>query len=182
MVFSTIVSFSLFFFFLDPSNTVAVASFTSVPQGLNWCSEGEANVSVHTAVTRRHSEHFNYVLVSLALTSALMIWVFFWFFCLTPGGLSKKPGQVCDRGVKRTFHLTTEARRTHIQRHGEGWSVCRSRLFFFFFLNAIFYSAVVYLTVAYYLYLTVFSQLWNHCLFIVFRKSVTFLWLQGLGW
>lgn len=37
-------------------------------------------------------------------------------FCLTTGGLSKKPGQVCDSRVNYTiYHLTTRAWRTHIR-------------------------------------------------------------------
>lgn len=76
---------------------------------------------------------------------------------LNTGGLSKKPGQVCDSRVKRTIHHQNRSLAdTHSHKHqergastkkpreDEGLFVCLTLWLFF---NAIFFSTVVYLTV-----------------------------------
>lgn len=51
-----------------------------------------------------------YLAVSSLVTVAVID-----LFSVAIGGLSQKPGQVCDSGVKRTVHMTT-GWQTHIQR------------------------------------------------------------------
>lgn len=86
-------------------------------------------------------------------------------YYLIAGGLSKKPGQVGDSRVNHTIcHVTTKAWQTHIETDSEGASerkkpredVSPFVCLFLALFNAIFYSTDVYLTVAYYLYLTLF--------------------------
>lgn len=91
-------------------------------------------------------------------------------FSLNSGGLSKEPGQVCDSRVNGIIHhLTTKVWQTHIQTltwkehlyEGEKTMSCFGDPCCYSF-NAIFFSParLMYITVAYYLYLNV-TFLWN---------------------
>lgn len=90
------------------------------------------------------------------------------FYYLIAGGLSKKPCQVGDGRVNHTIHhvTTTAWQTTHWNRQRGSIRMQKTKrrrvpfvCLFLALFNAIFYSTVVYLTVAYYLYLTVcFSQ------------------------
>lgn len=92
---------------------------------------------------------------------------------MTTGGLSKKPGQVCDSGVNLLPNNKSlvEMTRGCLYAKRRRCPVCVS-----VFINVILYSMIVYLTVAYYLYRTVYflTKLWHHCLFIIVRKAVFF--------
>lgn len=88
-------------------------------------------------------------------------------FCVTTGGLSQKPGQVCDGGVKWGICPTT-GWRTRSLRKGAGHLSA----------DAIFYLAVVCHCCLYFhcFSLTNGGKACSHC-----RKGCCFPWLQGVG-